>query len=183
MATTITQITIGTIETKCRDYASRRAQLADRNAEFKDALQAVYRTYLPRLKAASASCAGLEAEIRADIEASPELFQKPRTLVLNGVKCGFAKGKGSLSWDCEDEDLVKRIRKQCAQDLQELLINTTYKPSKKALESLPADALKRLGISVSDAGDKVVVQIPETNVEKFVSKLMDELVKNIEDAG
>jgi hypothetical protein len=179
---TVIEISIGTLEKKCRDYASRRAQLAERNTAFRDALQALYREHMPKLKAAAANCAGIESEIRADIEAAPELFQKPRTLVLHGVKVGYNKGKGALSWDCEDADLIKRIRKMCAAELQELLINTKETPSKKALEGLPAGELKRLGITVSDSGDKVVVQIPETNVEKFCTKLMEDLVKGLEES-
>ena len=50
--------------------------------------------------------------LRALIEESPELFEKPRSVVLHGIKLGYQKGKGGIVWDDADRSQVIDVSAQ-----------------------------------------------------------------------
>ncbi|MDF1486722.1 hypothetical protein PY257_16355, partial [Ramlibacter sp. H39-3-26] len=56
---------------------------------------------------------------------------------------------------------------------------TTQRPVKDALAQLPAADLKKLGISITDAEDEVIVRA----VDSEVDKLVDALLKQAGDEG
>lgn len=180
---TTTEITIATLDGKCRAYAAKRSILSERVHALETAIAELKKQHLPGIKSASASCHDLQADLRTSIEQGKDLFVKPRTFTLHGIKIGFAKGKGKIEWDVEDSELVKRIHKNFAQEACDLLIVTTEKPSKEALANLPAADLKRLGVTIEAAGDQVVVKATDSEIDKLVSKMLDEGAKPAEEAA
>lgn len=180
---TTTEISIATIDGQCKAYAAKRQLLSERVSALEAELSEVKKRHLTGIKSAAASCQDLQADLRATIEGAPQLFTKPKTYTLHGVKVGFVKGKGKLTWDIEDDELVKRIKKFYAQEAREVLIVTVEKPSKDALANLPASELKRLGITVGDVGDQVVVKTTDTEIDKLVAKMLDEGAKPTEEGN
>ncbi|MBX3588761.1 MAG: host-nuclease inhibitor Gam family protein [Ramlibacter sp.] len=162
--------TIEAITKRAEVYASLRSLLADKVNALEDAIAALRKDHLPDIRRAVARAADAEAQLRALVEQNPDLFEKPRTHTVAGVKVGYAKGKGSISFD-DGAAVVARI-KRVMPEQAELLINTTEAPNKAALAGLSVADLKRLGCSVVEAGDQVIVKPVDSEVDKLVTALL-----------
>jgi mitochondrial fission protein ELM1 len=158
------------IDKRAQALADARQALADIVMALNDGIEALKRDKMRPLKAAVTRVADHHDKLKALIDAHPELFTRPRTVVLHGIKVGLAKGKGTLQWD-DDERVCKAIKKQLP-DQAAVLINVTEKPSKDALTQLPVDTLKRLGITVNNTGDQVVIKPADQDVDKLVNALI-----------
>ena len=99
-----------TISKNAEVHAQARNLLAERVTALTDAQAALRREHLPGIKRALARAAETEAALRALVEANPGCFIRPRTQVFAGIKVGYAKGKGALSFDDADS-VVARIKK------------------------------------------------------------------------
>lgn len=161
------------IDASARSYARERAVLAQGVANFHAALEELRRKHLPGIRSAVARCADRQAVLQAQIEARPDLFVKPRTMTLYGIKLGFIKGKGKLIID-NAEKLIERIRAQFSKAKAESLIEVTQTPIKPALARLEAGELRKLGVSLVETGDAVFIKAVDTEVDKFVAQLLDE---------
>lgn len=170
--------TIKEIEGLTKKYADARGALGDTVAALKFEHEQTTRLYLKRIKGEVGKVREAEAALKAAIEESPALFAKPRTQVFHGVKVGFRKATGKIEFDDPDQ-VVKLIRKHFP-DQFDVLVKTTEKPIKDALENLSAAELKKLGIEVADSGDVVVVKDASGEVDKIVAALLKE---ETEEAG
>lgn len=158
------------IEPAIKADAEARQLLADRVAALKDGLDALHKEHLPGIKRALNRVAEIDARAKALIEQAPGCFVKPKTLVMHGLKFGYQKGKGSVTFD-KPGAVVKRIKKLFP-DQVELLIHTEEKPNKEGLEKLAAADLKKLGVEVTAAGDRVVLKPVDGAVDKLVTALL-----------
>ncbi|MBI2882870.1 MAG: hypothetical protein HYY11_03020 [Candidatus Methylomirabilis oxyfera] len=165
-------MTISEIERLTKAYAEARAVLSERVGRLEAALQHSKRQALPGVKAALAKAAEADSRLRAAIESAPALFERPRTLILHGIKVGIVKAKGKLVWDDPDQ-VVALIRKHCP-DQADVLIVVRETPSKPALAQLTAAELKRVGVRVIETGDEVLVQPTDSEVDKLVGALLRE---------
>lgn len=161
-----------TIGRRAEVYAQARSLLAEKVAALHDGIAQLRRDQLPSIKRALARAAEAEANLRALVADNPDLFRKPKTQVIAGVKVGYAKGKGQISFDDADA-VVARIKKHLP-DQADVLIKTAEKPVKDALAQLAAADLKKIGVSVSEAGDQVVVRPVDSEVDKLVDALLKE---------
>lgn len=162
--------TMKEIEASTKVYAEARTKLTELASGLNDGLEALKKEYLPRIRRQVARQAGLESELKALIEQAPELFLKPKTVVLHGIRVGFEKGKGAILFDDEDK-VVKLIEKRLP-DLVEQLVKTTKKPLKGGLAQLTVQQLKSIGCTVEEAGDQVVVRAVDKDVDKLVTALL-----------
>lgn len=162
--------TMNDIEQSTKDFADRYGALSEIVAELNDAIEAEKRKRLAVIKRRVAAVAEAQSELKAKIEESPELFVKPRTVVMHGVRVGLQKGKGRIDFD-DDDQVVRLIRKH-APDMAEVLIITTEKPSRDGLSQLDVATLKKLGCIVEEAGDQVVIKPTDSNVDKLVKALL-----------
>jgi hypothetical protein len=138
-------------------------------------LESVKNKHLRGIKKQAGIVANLEAELNSMVEQSPDLFKKPRTLTVHGVKLGFTVSKGKVIWD-DPDNVVKLIEKHF-EDQADVLIRTEKEPNKEALRNLPAKDLAKLGCSIEGAGDVVIVKRVAGDVEKLVNKLIEKLVE------
>lgn len=164
--------TLKEIESLTKTYADRRGALAGTVGGLNDELEQVKRKYLARIRREVAAAKDAEANLRSAIEGSPELFTKPRTVTVHGVKVGFQKGKGKVVF--EDADQVLKLIKKHLGDQAELLIVTEEKPNKDAIAQLPAADVKRIACSVVGTGDQVVIKDAAGEVDKLVAALLKE---------
>lgn len=171
-------VTIQDIDRSTKAYADRRAVLVERVASLTEGIESLKREHLRGIKAAVASVKTAEAELRELILENPALFAKPRSLVLHGIKVGYRKASGRIEIDDEDQ-VVKLIRKHFPEQF-DVLVKTTEKPVKKALEQLTAAELKRLGIVVNDTGDVVFIKDTTSDVDKLVAALLKEETEEVE---
>jgi hypothetical protein len=151
-------------------YAKRRSELALRVGTLTKEIDALKRKHMQSIMKLSASAKDARAELKAAIEANKVEFEKPKTRTFFGIKVGFRKLIGALSWD-DSEKVVQLIEKQFP-DKADVLIKVEKTPMKKALEQLPGAELKKLGISVGEDTDEVVIKSTDGDVEKAVDALL-----------
>jgi hypothetical protein len=162
--------TLGDIETATKKFSESRGRLSEyiHNAEAE--IEGVKKRYLPIIKKWIAQAAAEQAILEALIRESPELFDKPRTIVLFGIKVGLGKGKGKIEW--EDDSSVVRLIKRHFPEQAEILIKTTEKPVKKALGQLCVADLRKLGVLVEETDDQVIVKSVDSDIDKLVARLL-----------
>lgn len=163
--------TLQDIEKLTETYAAARGQLAEHVGGLTAKIDALKRQHLREIRAAVAVAKDAEAALQAAITASPDLFDKPRTRTLHGVKVGLQKARGTVTWGDEDA-VIKRIRAQLPKDQAELLIRTEEKVHKPGVYDLSAADLKRLGIEIKGAGDVPVIKDTTGEVDKLVDALL-----------
>lgn len=165
--------TIEVIEGKAREYSVARGALVELVNGLHTEIEQAKKKYLGAIRKQVAKTKDAESALAAAVERAPELFQKPRTLSLHGVKVGFQKGKGGIAWD-DQEKVVARIERIYADDEAMLatLLRVKKSPNKEALENLDVAELKRLGCTVRAAGDQVVVKPVDGEVDKLVAALL-----------
>lgn len=161
------------IDSLALNYAKRRERVKQIVDRLEDEVRAAHRRYRRELNEAIGTAEGAQAALRAEIEAHPELFEKPRSWHLHGIKLGFAKGKGRVTWE-DDEQLIKRIRRQFPDEVAARLIRVTEAPIVDALKELDAKELAKLGVTVETTGDCVFVKAADTETDKLVKRLLKE---------
>jgi arsenate reductase-like glutaredoxin family protein len=166
------------IETLTKKFADAKAELRAVVIEVRDERDQILKKGMPRIRRLAAAAKEREAELKAAIEESPELFEKPRTQIFHGVKVGYRKATGKIEFEDADQ-VVKLIRKHFAERFDEL-VKTEEKPIKEALERLSAAELKKLGIEVADTGDVVFVKDVASEVDKIVKALLKDAPEEIE---
>jgi len=162
--------TLSEIEAMAKTYSLSRAVLSERVQALEAEIEALKRKRLPGIKRAVEDAAEKQARLQAAVEGSPELFVKPRTMIFHGIKLGFQKSKGRLEWASE-EQVVRLIRKHYPEQA-DTLIKVTEKPVKSALLQMSAQELKKIGVTVKDTGDQVVVKSTDSEIDKLVSALL-----------
>lgn len=173
--------TLATIELAAKTLAAERADLAQDVAALNDGIAALRKRLIPRIKRRVAKTAEAQAALHALIEDAPDLFVKPRTVVMHGLRIGYAKGKGGISF--EDAGRVVELVRKHFPDQFEVLVKTTEKPVKDALANLPAADLKRLGCKVESTGDQVVIRAVDSDVDKLVDALLKGAVETEQEAA
>lgn len=173
--------TLSEIEQLTKEYAIHRKMLADRVTELEEELAQVKKRHLNNIKKAVTVAAANQSRLHAAIEDSPELFKKPRTIVLYGVKVGFQKGKGEIKW--EDADQVLRLIKKHFPEQAETLIKVAETPVKTALAQLSVQDLKRIGVTVVETGDQVMIKPTDGEVDKLVDALLKDEVNEAREAA
>ena len=162
--------TLKDIETLTREYADSYQNLASDVEALEAAIRTFKKKSLPGIKRAAGRAAEAKGKLKAAIEASPALFEKPRTRLFHGVKVGIGKKKGRVEWD-DEAKVVSRIEKLLPEDQAELLIRTDKSVHKPGVYDLTAADLKRLGITIVGDGDEVVVKVAGSEIEKMVDAL------------
>lgn len=159
------------IEGLARAYADAYAELGDDVAVLENSIREIRRKMLPRIKRAADKAAQAKQSLTAAVESAPALFVKPRTRLLHGIKVGFAKQKGTVELG-DEAAVIRRIRKLLPEDQAELLIRTQESVHKQAVYDLSVEDLKRLGISITNDSDRVVVKVADSDIEKLVDALL-----------
>lgn len=176
-------MTLLDIDTLAKAYADRRALLADRLTELDRDLAAVKRKHMKELKRHVALTSETALDLHNAIDGSRDLFVKPKTQILHGIKVGLRKGVGGLDWE-DDEDVVAKIEKQFKDpDEAARYLIIKKKPSAEALEDLDGVTLKKFGIVVVETGEQVVVKAVESDVEKLVKALLKDALDDADDAA
>jgi arsenate reductase-like glutaredoxin family protein len=161
------------IETLTAAYATERDELAVLVAEMNDAIEQVKRQRLAAIKQAVQKARQAQDELHAAIDEAPDLFKKPRTRTLHGVKVGLTKQKGSVEFD-DEAKVIERIRAQLPKNQAELLIRVKESVHKPAVYDLAVADIKRLGIRITADCDAVVIKSVDSEVDKLVSALLSE---------
>ncbi|WP_422099127.1 hypothetical protein [Variovorax sp.] len=115
------------------------------------------------------------------IKANPELFAKPRSFIVEGIKFGLQASNGSLKWD-DDAKVCERIERlategEISPEQAELLVVTERKPVANAMRQLEPKLLRRLGVTLEGAGDQPLIKSVDSSIEKAVTAVINAAVK------
>ena len=158
------------LQSLTKRFADARGQLTAVVTELNNSIEAAKRKKLAAIRELVSRAAGHESELRSAIEANPQLFITPRTVVFHGIKVGMQKGKGGIEFD-DPDSVLERIRKEYGSDAIGL-IHVVETPDKKMLADLAADELKKLGCTLVGTDDEVVIRPTDTEVDKIVTALL-----------
>lgn len=159
------------IETCARAYARERKTLGERVQRLEDEKTALARKYLPGIKLAAGRAQAAHDTLGAAIADNPELFVKPRTITIDGVKLGLAKGKGNIV--IHDEPATIRLIRRHMPEQADALIRVKESVIKPALKNLTSSEARKVGVEIIDTGDEIVIRCPEDEVDKLVAKLLE----------
>jgi hypothetical protein len=171
--------TLNDLDSLAKSYADQHDRLAAKVRSVNDDIEHVKRRALPAIRAAVVATATAREGLVVAIKASPDLFIRPRTQLLHGIKCGFQKSRGKLFWASKEQ--VVALIKRVLPGKMALLIKTTEKPVKKALERLTVDELKKIGVTVGETSDQVVADYATGEIDKLVNALLGEAVSEEQD--
>lgn len=167
------------IEDLTRCYGAARTLLGDRLAALEAELLATKQRHLRGIRAALAKATDRRDALATEIRGCPERFARPRTVTIDGIRVGLAKGKGKLTWD-DPAAVVARIDRHFPAQA-ETLVKTTRTPIRAALATLTIAELKRLGCRVEETGDEVVIKPQDGELDKLVNRLLAD-AQGVEDA-
>jgi len=170
--------TLAKIEQAAKDFADYRQILSEDVANLNADIERVKKRYMKAIRGIVGICADRQAKLKALIESNPALFEKPKTQIFHGIKVGFRKGTGGITWE-DDDQVVKLIKKHFA-DQAGVLIHTTETPVKKALAGLDVADLKRIGCTVESTGDCIVIKPMDSEIEKDVNALLKDATEEAE---
>lgn len=154
------------IEALAERHSKNITTLAELARTVNEEIEACTQRASTKLQALAAQCVNSEQLLEEALEDNPELFEKPRTVVLSGLKLGYANGRDKLDFD--EEKTIDLIDKHFP-DLAQVLIKTTRKPVSSALGNLQPAQLKKLKVQVVEGEDSVVLKVADTAVNKLVS--------------
>lgn len=164
-------MTLQEIETHTRSYAAARSALAIELDGLNREIDLLKRKALPRIHAQAARAATLKADLIEEIESSPELFEKKRTLIVDGIKVGIVKQRGRVEFS-DEEAVIRRIRELLPRDQVELLIRVRESLHKPAVYDLMPRDMARLGIRLTADEDQVIVKALDGDVDKIVDAML-----------
>jgi phage host-nuclease inhibitor protein Gam len=166
---TMTPRTMEEIEQLTKVFAGARAELAERVNKLREEQEAIKRRLLQGIKNSIERAVTAHDELHAALQASPKLFEKPKTRILHMIRVGWFKQKGKL--EIADEDAcIAALRKMFGEEA-DAYIKTTEKPIKDALLGLPAKDLAKLGVKLSDDVDAVIIKPADDAIDKLVAAL------------
>lgn len=176
MAITITEIRAAAqrLAIAHRECVTRAKTLEN---ELTEAVTPIYEAHRVGIDAAAEEEAAAKAELQSMVEASPQLFTRPRSIIQDGVKCGFRKAEDQLDWD-DEANVIARIRAlQQFADMAPVLIRTEETLNIGALEELDHNARRQLGIRRISGADQSFIGFTDSDVEKMVKAIIADAAK------
>lgn len=140
------------------------------------AVTLIYEIHRAGLDAAAEEEAAAKAELQNLVEGAPQLFSKPRSITVDGVKCGYRKGEDTLDWD-DEESVIRRLRALDLLTLNPVLVRVNESINVAALTELDGNELRRAGVRRIPGVDQSFVSFTDTDVEKMVKAILADATK------
>lgn len=156
-------------EKLAQELASARGMLKARVDALETEITKLKRQHLPAIRKWAENAATRQQELQQAIKDNPEEFVKPRTRILHGIKFGWQKQKGQITYE-DEARVVALIRKHFPD--QEGLIKITETPIKSGLGQLAAADLKKLGVVVEKDTDEVIIKFTDSEIDKIVEAIL-----------
>lgn len=143
--------------------------------EIKTAVTPIYGRHRAGLDAAAEEEALARETLQQLLDAAPQLFKKPRSIAINGVRAGYRKAEDSLDF-ADEKAVIARIR-ALLPDQADLLIRTEESLVADALPQLDAKALRSIGISQVSGADQSFISLGDSDVEKLAKILISDAIR------
>ena len=153
----------------CRAYADARDALAEVSEDIRERRRAAVKARLRALQTRVAAVAEAKDTLREAIADAPELFTKPRTRALDGIKVGYRKLPGRVA--CDEARAIAQIRKRLP-DQAGNLVRVKETLNRSALLQLDSKTLAGLGVAVTDVDDEIVIKAASTDLDRLVDALL-----------
>lgn len=137
----------------------------------------IYAAHRAGIDAAAAEEAEANAELQRLIDAAPQLFYRPRSITVDGVKCGYRKDQDGIEYD-DEAAVIARIR--ALPELAEMapvLIRTEEHLNREAIDMIDPLQRRRAGIRSVTGADQSFIAFSDTDVEKLVKAIMADASK------
>ena len=169
-------VTLAQLERAASEYEIESAALEKQIAKLDADLAEVKARHIASLKRQAGMVANREALLHSLVEAAPELFKKPRTMIISGVKLGYTTSQGKIELKHSEEAVIANIERWFELDADQF-IRTSKEVNKDALRNLTDEELKKIGCKIEGAGDVVIVKRTAGEVEKLINKLITKLTE------
>jgi hypothetical protein len=163
---------LGNIEVLTKNYSDSYSKLSDKVKELNDEIDSVKRKHMRYIKSFAEDALEKKSLLSNAIDESKDLFEKPKSIILHGMKVGLQKGKGKITIP-DEEKTILLIRKNLS-DQADILIKTEEKLVKPALNNLTAGELKRVGLNLVESTDEVLIKPTGSDIDKIVNALLKE---------
>ncbi|MEW8522518.1 MAG: host-nuclease inhibitor Gam family protein [Candidatus Thiodiazotropha endolucinida] len=160
------------IEGRAEAHAKARDVLNDRLMVLEEEKRRIFKNHAKALRAAAKKVAQTHDELRIEIEANPELFNKPKTRIFAGIQVGLRKSPGKM--DFNPKKTIPAIKKQLPRQ-KKSLIKTEEKVITKAIGNLSADTVKKIGVKVIPGKDQVVIKPADSEITKLIDAWLSDL--------
>lgn len=164
------------IEQLTHAYALARAELTRQVEQLQIDIDDLKRRRMRAIKKAQIEASMKKGQLAAAIERNPQLFEGPRTAVYHGVKVGLHKGKGAIGFE-DGARVIRLIRKHLPKQARKL-IRVEERLLKNALAELNVTDLKRIGCTISDSNDQIVIK--HLGAEQDINDAVHALFADIE---
>jgi hypothetical protein len=164
--------TLGEIELLTKDYSESYSKLSDKVRDLNDEIDSAKRKHMRYIKSFAEDALERKSKLSNAIEDSKDLFDKPKSIVIHGMKVGLQKGKGKIT--VPDEEKTILLIKKNLPDQAEILVKTEEKLVKSALENLSAGDLKKVGLNIVESTDSVIIKPTGSDIDKIVTALLKE---------
>ena len=155
-----------------RAYAQARDALEETAEEIRSKQRKAIASRLRGLKSRVAETAAARDALHAAVEGRPDLFEKPRTVAVEGVKFGYRKLPGKVT--IPDEAGAIGLLRRKFPDRATALVKTRETLDKSALANMAAADLAKIGVTVTEAGDEVTIRAAKADIDKLVAALLDD---------
>ena len=171
--------TMQDVELQTRAFALAKQHLDEIMNELTLETETLKKKYVPRLRQTMNNVTALHNDLYRLIAENPQLFDKPRLQLIDGIRVGLKVGKGTLQID-DDEATIKLIKKHLA-DQADILIKTTEEPAKAAIKKLDEKSMRLINVSIVGKEDHVVIEEADTQLNKILSSLLKFQVEELQE--
>lgn len=168
-------VRLSDIERAARDFSAKSKTLRNYHEQLNNEIDAIKSKYLEDIKAASIEAGESYQMLLTLINDASDLFKDKKSMIVSGVKFGYQKKKGKL--EIVNEDVTIDKLKELYGDKADLYINTKSSVIKKALDSLPASDLKKLGVNIVQDTDVAFIKLTDDEVQKLIEAMIKESAK------
>ena len=116
--------------------------------------------------------AASEEALRAAIRARPDLFVRPRTIAVDGIRFGLRKQPGAVALG-DEAQAIGRLRARFP-NRADSLVRVKETLDRAALRKLPAAELAQIGVTIEKATDEVTIAAGRNDLDRVVAALLDD---------
>jgi hypothetical protein len=169
---------ITAIDLLARQYADAQTNLDEETNTLRQKIDRAVRDAWPALRAATTRAAERYEALLAAVTDARDVFEKPKTKILHGVRVGYRKAKDTVQ--VLNADNTCALIHKVLPDQVDVLISKTEKPVVAGLEQLDDAQLRSVGCKRVAGRDEPIAALAETELDKVVAALMKGAIEKAE---
>lgn len=141
------------------------------------AITPIYRAHQAGIDAAAEEESAAKANLQLLVDAAPQLFKRPRSITVDGIKCGYRKDDDRLDWDDEANVIARILVLPELKSMAQVLVRTEQALNIGALSELSADQRRQIGVRRIDGVDQSFITFGDTDVDKVMKAILADASK------